>query len=126
MRVIDKLGRIKVNDGSLAYDSFLEKSPSGGNYRFKAGNLQWWNPDTLAWHTMFPTGPAGAVMTSWGPADTSASDECGCILKNPVGGSIRFSNGNLQFYNPDTLLWHTFFATGPDPGVMATWGPGEA
>lgn len=54
-----------------AASALMVKTPPGGNYRFKDGNHQFWNPVTEKFHTIIPYGPEGAVTTSWGPGESA-------------------------------------------------------
>jgi hypothetical protein len=52
-----------------APSALMLKNPPGGNYRFKDGNIQLWNPVTEKWHTFFPHGPEGSVVSAWGEGE---------------------------------------------------------
>lgn len=125
MKVITKCGRIKVNDLSTS-GAYMPKCPPGGSWRINNQNqLQFYNPITESWYTLFVTGTVGAETLAIGEADVSNADMCGYMETNPSGGSWRVSNGNLQFYNPTTGLWHTLFVTGMAGIESLTIGAGE-
>ncbi|MCE0498803.1 MAG: hypothetical protein LV481_12740 [Methylacidiphilales bacterium] len=50
-------------------------APAQGSYRVKTEtdgtvNLQFYNATTQLWHTLFPGGPAGAIVTNWGVGES--------------------------------------------------------
>ncbi len=59
------------------------------------------------------------------PATPTYPSPSAIMVKNPSGGSYRFKDGNLQFYNQTTTKWHTFFPYGPEGSVTSEWGAGE-
>lgn len=52
-----------------APEDLMLAEPEGGSWRVKDGNFQLWNPTTEKYHTFFPTGPEGALTTSWGAGE---------------------------------------------------------
>jgi len=125
MRVIDHCGRIRVNN-LQPNDEWMLKNPPGGSWRVNNnGQLQFYDPVTAAWYTLFVDGPAGAETLAIGPADASPSYPCGYMEMVPSGGSWRVHAGNLQFYNPTTALWYTLFVDGPSGAETLAIGPGE-
>lgn len=59
--------------GTPAYpaaSTLMLKEPSGGNYRFKNGQFQIYNPTTAKFHALFPYGAEGAVAIAFGPGET--------------------------------------------------------
>jgi len=73
MHVLDCQGRIKQSDHSE--EDYMLKNLSGANYRIKGGNLQLYNLDDEAWHTIFAVGPPAAEQIALGGADVSDPDE---------------------------------------------------
>ena len=66
-------GESDPTPGTPTYPSpsaLMVKNPEGGSYRFKDGNLQFWNPTTEKYHTLFPFGPEGSVTSEWGAGET--------------------------------------------------------
>lgn len=54
-------------------DQVLVRAPANGSYRVVTNEdgtfMQFYNPTTGKYHTLFPDGPEGAVTTNWGPGE---------------------------------------------------------
>lgn len=73
------------------------------NYRWVAGCLQIWNPDTETWHALYLTG-AGPQFVIGAAGELYA-------------GNARISAAKLQLVNATTDLYHSIYLT----GTPATW-----
>lgn len=126
MRVIDRCGRIRINN--LEADaSLMLKVPPNGSWRVNNNQqFQLYDVTTESWYTLMVTGVMGAETLTIGPADVSTTYACGYMESTPANGSWRVLNNNFQIYNSTTNLWYTLFVSGPAGAETLTIGPGEA
>ena len=85
---------------------------SGNNFQFNAGKLQIKNTDTGLYHTLWVVGQPDQEQLQLDQPGDGPIVVTGLIPT--YGNNYRLKNGNLQFRNADTGLYHTLTVVGSE------------
>jgi len=94
----------------------------GLNYQLKDTKLQWKNPGTALYHTVWVIGGAGMETLSW-EAGEAQFISAGIVPLQMVNARVR--DGYLQYKNRDTGKYHTLFTLGEDGATSVQIGTAE-
>jgi len=114
--------------GNPPQDVWVTGTTASIRYNYGTG-LQWFNTDTGLWHTKICVG--NPPQDSWDIGNTAPAingnipELSGNVRFYPFDSNVRFNrNTGLQWYNPDTNLWHTKLCVGNPP--QDGWDVGTA